>query len=151
MSWMGNWKVPKLKHCMQYMYRSAYFSIWCTQCSPISSQFSQFVFSLKMIVVSVVTPVICHVYHSWIKPVPLGNYRPGLTRVKVDVDQSTISRWRRKFRETDVKDRPRSGRPRITTPDEDRYICLVSLHNWRMSSRIIQTRLAGRHWRIYSD
>ena len=98
--------------------------------SPISSQFSQFVFSLKMIVVSVVTPVICHVYHSWIKPVPLGNYRPGLTRVKVDVDQSTISRWRRKFRETgDVKDRPRSSRPRIITPDEDRYIRLVALRN----------------------
>jgi len=46
-----------------------------------------------------------------------------------DVDQSTISRWRRKFRETDVKDRLRSGRPRITTPDEDRYIRLVSLRN----------------------
>jgi len=79
----------------------------------------------------------------------IGQIKAGVHQSEIaqifDVDQSTISRWRRKFRETgDVKDRPRSGRPRITTPGEDRYIR-------RMSSRIIQTRLAGRHWRIYSD
>ena len=75
-----HWKVPKIKHCMhrtmQYMYRSAYFS-------PISSQFSQFVFSLKVIIVTVVTAVICHAYHLWIKPVPLGNYRQMFNRVKL--------------------------------------------------------------------
>ena len=68
------------------------------------------------------------------------------------VHQSTICRWTGEFRETgDVKDRPRSGRPRVTTPVEDRYIRLLALRDQRMSSRVIQTRLAGRHGRRFSD
>jgi len=35
--------------------------------------------------------------------------------------------------------------------DGCRYICLVALRNRQMSSRIIHTRLAGRHGRRYSD
>ena len=51
----------------------------------------------------------------------IGQLQAGIHQSEVaqtfGVDQSTISRWRRKFRETgDVKDRPRNGRPSITTP-----------------------------------
>ena len=48
------------------------------------------------------------------------------------ISQSTVSRLRQEFRETgDVKDRPRSGRPKVTTPAEDRYINFVALRNRR--------------------
>ena len=41
------------------------------------------------------------------------------------VSPGTISKLKAKFRETgDVKDRPRSGRPKMTTPQEDRFITL---------------------------
>ena len=41
------------------------------------------------------------------------------------VSPGTISKLKAKFRETgDVKDRPRSGRPKKTTPQEDRFITL---------------------------
>ena len=48
------------------------------------------------------------------------------------VSSGTISKLKTKFRETgDVKDRPRSGRPRKTTPREDRFLGLASLRNRR--------------------
>ena len=41
------------------------------------------------------------------------------------VSPGTISKLKAKFRETgDAKDRPRSGRPKKTTPQEDRFITL---------------------------
>ena len=41
------------------------------------------------------------------------------------VSPGTISKLKAKFRDTgDVKDRPRSGRPKKTTPQEDRFISL---------------------------
>ena len=37
-----------------------------------------------------------------------------------------------------VKDRPRSGRPRITTDRVDRSLCLATLRNRRITARIVQ-------------
>ena len=49
------------------------------------------------------------------------------------VSPGTISKLKTKFRETgDVKDRPRSGRPRKTTPQEDRFLTLASLRDRRL-------------------
>lgn len=58
----------------------------------------------------------------------------------VGVHESTISRLRVRYQLTgNVKDRPRSGRPRKTTPREERYIVTTSRRNRFMSSR----KLAG--------
>ena len=47
----------------------------------------------------------------------------------------TIERLRRRFRVTgNVADRPRSGRPRVTTAADDRYIVLQHLRNRRMTA-----------------
>ena len=44
--------------------------------------------------------------------------------------RKTIERLRRRFRVTgNVADRPRSGRPRVTTAADDRYIVLQHLRN----------------------
>ena len=68
------------------------------------------------------------------------------------VSPSTISRLKIKYRETgDVKDRPRSGRPKVTTPQQDQYLRLTALRNRRMSSRLLQARLAGHTGRRISD
>lgn len=68
------------------------------------------------------------------------------------ISQSTVSRLRQKYRETgEVKDRPRSGRPRVTTPVEDRYIRVLALRNRRLTARVIQGRIAGQHGRRISD
>ena len=43
--------------------------------------------------------------------------------IRFNVSRSTIKHLRHRFRNTgDVKDRPRSGRPRVTTVRQDRYI-----------------------------
>jgi len=48
----------------------------------------------------------------------------------IGVSHCTISRLRTKFNATGLlKDRPRTGRPRKTTANEDRYITLTSHHN----------------------
>jgi len=48
--------------------------------------------------------------------------------------ESTISRFRNRLRETErVNDRPRLGRPRKTTPREDRHITTLSRRNRFMS------------------
>ncbi|KAJ8381891.1 hypothetical protein SKAU_G00026690 [Synaphobranchus kaupii] len=68
------------------------------------------------------------------------------------VSPGTISKLRTKFRETgEVKDRPRSGRPKKTTPQEDRFLTLASLRNRRLSSRDLQARFAQRYHRQISD
>ena len=49
--------------------------------------------------------------------------------------ESTISRLRNRLRETGrVNNRPRSGRPRKTTPREDRHITTLSQRNRFISS-----------------
>ncbi|KAK1886315.1 putative protein y4xN, partial [Dissostichus eleginoides] len=67
------------------------------------------------------------------------------------VSPGNISKLRTKFRETgEVKDRPQSGRPRKTTPPEDRFLTIASLRNRRLSSRDLQARFAERYHRQIS-
>ena len=67
--------------------------------------------------------------------------------------ESTISRLLNRFQQTgSVADRPRSGRPRITTPREDRFLTTLSRRNRFLSSRKLGrllrnatgTRVCGR-------
>ena len=68
------------------------------------------------------------------------------------VSPGTISKWKAKFQETgDVKDRPRSGRPKKTTEQEDHFITLSALRNRRLSSRNLQARFARRYDTWVSD
>ena len=56
--------------------------------------------------------------------------------------ESTISRLLNRFQQTgNVADRPRSGRPRKTTPREDRFLTTSSRRN-----RFLSSRKSGR-WR----
>ena len=49
--------------------------------------------------------------------------------------RNTIERLRKRFRVTGhVADRPRSGRPRVTTAGDDRYIVLQHLRNRRLTA-----------------
>ena len=49
--------------------------------------------------------------------------------------RKTIERLQRQFRVTgNVADRPRSGRPRVTTAADDRYIVLQHLRNRRLTA-----------------
>ena len=62
-----------------------------------------------------------------VKARAIGQLQAGVHQSEVaqtfGVHRSTKSRWRTKFHETGyVKGRPRSGRNRVTTPAEDRYI-----------------------------
>ena len=63
-----------------------------------------------------------------------------------NVVRSTISRLWRRFQETgSVADRPRSGRPRVTTPANDRFIRLRHLRNRLASaSSTVQSMSAAR-------
>lgn len=67
------------------------------------------------------------------------------------VSPGTISKLRSKFRETgEVKDRPRSGRPKKTTPQEDRFVTLATLRNRRLTARELQARFMQRYQRRLS-
>ena len=59
--------------------------------------------------------------------------------------RKTIARLRRRFRVTvNVADRPRSGRPCVTTATDDRYIFLQHPRNRRLT-----TAATGRQYRIH--
>ena len=59
--------------------------------------------------------------------------------------RKTIERLRRQFRVTgNVADRPRSGRPGVTTAADDRYIVLQHLRN-----RHLTAAATGRHYGIH--
>ena len=69
----------------------------------------------------------------------LGMFEAGMavTHVarNIGVSHCTIARLRTKFNATgSLKDRPRTGRPRKTTSNEDHYITLTSCHNRFASS-----------------
>ncbi len=86
----------------------------------------------------------------------IGQIEAGVPQKKVaanfGVSQGAISKLKAKFRQTgEVKDRPRSGRPKKTTPQEDRFITQVALTNRRLSSRVLQARFLGRFGRRISD
>ena len=67
------------------------------------------------------------------------------------VSQSTICKLCRRYRDTnDVKDRHRSGRPRITTERVDRLIRLATLRNRRITAHSLQMRYLGCHGRRVS-
>ena len=62
----------------------------------------------------------------------------------VGVSQSTISKLQLRYRDThDVKDRPRSGKPRITKDRVDCSIRLATLRNRRITARSLQMRYLG--------
>ena len=59
--------------------------------------------------------------------------------------RKTIERLRRQFRVIgNVADRPRSGRPRVTTAADDRYTVLQHLRNRRLTAAA-----TGRHYGIH--
>ena len=52
------------------------------------------------------------------------------------VSRSAISKWKTNYHATDdVKDRPRSGRPWATTPQEDWFLQYLPFWNQRLSAR----------------
>ena len=60
--------------------------------------------------------------------------------------ESTISRLLNRFQQSgNVADRPKSGRPRKSTPREDRFHSTSSRRNRFLSSRKLG-RLLGNHW-----
>ena len=61
--------------------------------------------------------------------------------------QKTIERLRRRLRVTgNLADHPRSGRPRVTTATDDRYIVLQHLRNRRLTAAVTE-----RHYGIHSQ
>ena len=62
----------------------------------------------------------------------IGQLEAGVPAYRVaafGVSPGSISKLKTKFRETgEVKDPPRSGRPKKTTPQEDRFLTLASLN-----------------------
>ena len=53
------------------------------------------------------------------------------------VSQAAVSKIKQKFVETnDVKNRPRSGRPRVTTPQEDNFVRTQASRNRRHTGYI---------------
>lgn len=72
----------------------------------------------------------------------MGQIQAGLSERQVaanfNVHPKTIRRLVTKFRQTgDVKDRPRSGRPKVTTAREDRRLINVSLRSRFKSGKLI--------------
>ena len=59
---------------------------------------------------------------------------------------STITRLLQRHRETgSVNDRPRSGRERVTTPDQDRYIVLKHIRDRFLTASETAAATPGRH------
>jgi len=67
------------------------------------------------------------------------------------VHRSTISRLQSKFRETNtVADRPRAGRPRVTTLRQDRTIRLMHLRNRLKTATRTASEIPGRNRPVVS-
>ena len=71
---------------------------------------------------------------------------------RLGVSPGTITKWKQKFQATgDVKDRPRTGRPKITTEQQDRYIRVLALQDRRRTSKSIQRSVVRRYKTRVSD
>jgi transposase len=65
------------------------------------------------------------------------------------VNVSTVERLVRRLRDTRrVVDRPRRGRPRITTPRQDRAICLAHLRNRHVTATETALTTVGNHKKL---
>ena len=79
---------------------------------------------------------------------PIGRLQAGQRQADVahalNVSQSTISRLWNRFRQSgSTADAPRSGRPRVTTPAQDRFIRLRHLRNRFLSVQSTVQALPG--------
>ena len=62
------------------------------------------------------------------------------------VNVSTIERLVRRLRDTGrVTDRPRWGRPRVTTPRQNRAICLAHMRNRHVTAAETALNTVGNH------
>jgi transposase-like protein len=60
------------------------------------------------------------------------------------VERLTVRRWLTNFQlQGNVTDLPRSGRPRITTPQQDRYILLTHLRNRHLPATVTARNIPG--------
>ena len=85
----------------------------------------------------------------------IGQLEAGVPAFRVaalfGVCPGTISKLRTKFRATgEVKDRPKSGRPKKTTPQEDRLFTLAALRNRRLTATDLQGRFTQQYQRRLS-
>ena len=70
----------------------------------------------------------------------------GQRQQQFGVNVSTVERLVRRLRDTRrVADRPRRGRPRITTPRQDRAICLAHLRNRHVTATETALTTVGNH------
>ena len=66
--------------------------------------------------------------------------------LQFDVNVSTIERLFRRLRDTGrVTDRPQWGCPRVTTPRQDRAICLAHLRNRHVAATETASNTVGNH------
>uniref|UniRef100_A0A8C4GFR7 Transposase Tc1-like domain-containing protein n=1 Tax=Dicentrarchus labrax TaxID=13489 RepID=A0A8C4GFR7_DICLA len=85
----------------------------------------------------------------------IGQLQAGVPQNQVavlfGVSPRAISKLRAQFHITlDVKDRPRSGRPKKMTPQEDHFLTLSALRCRRLFSTDLQSRFAGQYGRRFS-
>jgi transposase len=78
----------------------------------------------------------------------IGRLQAGVSQSEIarteNVNQSTISRLWNRFQQTgSTNDRPRSGRPRITTPGQDCYIRVFHLRNRTVAATATAVGIPG--------
>lgn len=86
----------------------------------------------------------------------IGMLRAGMTAREVarrfNVHECTVCRLHTRFRQTHVvSDRPRSGRPRVTTAEQDRHIRLTHLRNRQLPATLTAEQTPGTHNNRISD